>query len=398
MNSISGLLRRTSTRAQRGKDEMAAIGVTFFMEIKNYEAKSIALVEKEFFDEMKNHNIKTRKFSVCQTIRFKNHKHVNFLISLYNRHVKYPIMARRQFKELPINHILHNINATMLFLAPRGCTTIVTCHDLHSTIPHDEMEYKLDRGGRLRRLFKIISNKAIKRADMVIAISHNTKRDLMRCLGIPLERIRVIYHGVNRQVFRPRDKYLSRDKLNIPRDIDMILSVSSDEPRKNTKTLIEAVSYISKQRPNLRLFHVGDLSRESSDAINILDLKNRITCLRNIGERELAYLYNAADLLVFPSFYEGFGLPPLEAMASGCPVITSNRSSLPEVVGDAGIMIDPRDSGELAQKIGEVIDDENLRAEMIKKGLEQAEKFTWEKCVEQTIAVYRKFMNGGVSR
>ena len=125
-----------------------------------------------------------------------------------------------------------------------------------------------------------------------------------------------------------------------------------------------------------------------------LGITRRVIFVDYVSERELARYYSSARLLAYPSLYEGFGLPPLEAMACGCPVVTSNVSSLPEVVGDAGITVDPNDTDGLAQAMRRVLTDSKLREDMIKKGLEQAKKFSWEKAAEQTLEVYHKVAAG----
>ena len=372
---------------------MKRIECIYFTEIKNYETKSLTVIERELFKELEKYNIKIKTFTITHTTIFKNNKNIDFVISALDRHIKYPILARKMFKNNCIHHILHNINASMLFLKPKDCISIVTCHDIHSALPLKDMEYRLHKGGILRNFFKKISNKAFTRADFIIAVSNNTKKDLMRYLKIPEEKICVIYNGVNHTIFKPREKDMARAKLNLSINISIVLNVSSDEPRKNVETLIEAVHSISKDVPNLQLIHVGTLSDRCKKLINEFKLENTVKNFDSVSEQELAYFYNAADIFVFPSFYEGFGLPPLEAMASGCPVLASNRSSLPEVIGNAGIMVDPKDSKEFARKIEKVLTDDDLRSKMIKKGLEQAATFSWDKCAEETIAVYRELMN-----
>ncbi|MEA3458002.1 MAG: glycosyltransferase family 1 protein, partial [Candidatus Thermoplasmatota archaeon] len=134
----------------------------------------------------------------------------------------------------------------------------------------------------------------------------------------------------------------------------------------------------------------GRKYKEIFETINKLNLQNDVVFTGYVSDEDLPALYNAADLFVYPSIYEGFGLPPLEAMACGTPVITSNTSSLPEVVGDAGIMVDPPDVDRLADAMHEVLTNEGLRANMIKKGLGRAEMFSWEKCARETLEVYEE--------
>lgn len=372
---------------------MKQIECMHFIEIVNYETKSLSVIEKEFFEELKKHEeISAKTFTITHTTKFKSNKHLDFLLSAFDRHVRYSLLARSQFQPYRIHHILHNINASMLILKPKNCRSIVTCHDLHSGIPLQQMEYKLHKGGVLRYFFKNFSNQAFKRADIIIAVSKNTKEDLIKYLKIPEGKILVIYNGVNHEVFKPRDKSKARAELQLPEDKSLVLNVASDEPRKNIETLIKAIFDVSKSISDLQFLHVGTLSDKSTKLISEFKLEKIVKNYKEVSEQELTYLYNAADVFVFPSFYEGFGLPPLEAMASGCPSIVSDRSSLPEVVGNGGIMIDPNDSEALAQRIKEVLANQNLQAQMIQKGQEQAKKFSWAKCVEETVAVYHTLM------
>jgi glycosyltransferase involved in cell wall biosynthesis len=134
---------------------------------------------------------------------------------------------------------------------------------------------------------------------------------------------------------------------------------------------------------------------ETLKKLSSLGITEDVTFVDYISELELAYYYSSATLLAYPSLYEGFGLPPLEAMACGCPVVTANTSSLPEVVGEAGIMVNPYDTSSLVQAMRRVLTDDKLRNNMVSKGLEQSKKFSWEKTAELTLQVYNKVARGG---
>jgi glycosyltransferase involved in cell wall biosynthesis len=360
----------------------------FFSEIKNYETQSLVVYEKELLPELSKLGITYSLFAVRQTRAFQWNPKLNFLISGYNRHLKYPLAARKQFRKDGINHILHSINATMLFLKPKGCTTVITCHDIHSALPREEMEFRLHKGGVARNLFQRLVKRSHRRADFIITISEHTKKDLMRLLAIPEEKIRVILPGVNHSVFKPRDKIQARERLGLPEDDHLILNVSSDEPRKNVETLIEALRLLSNELENVKFVHIGALSKKSQDLVQQYALEKQVINHLRVNEEELAVWYCAADVFVFPSFYEGFGLPPLEAMASGCPVICSDRASLPEVVGKAALLIDPRETQNLVLAIKRVLMDTSRQAEMVRTGLEQAAKFSWAKAARQCYDYY----------
>jgi glycosyltransferase involved in cell wall biosynthesis len=362
--------------------------IRYFTEIVNYETKSLTVVEKEFFRVLQRYLASFDTFHVAHTRRLKRNPTLDFFASVLVRHIKYPLVARKAFQPDCIHHVLHNINSTMLFVKPRWAISVVTCHDIHSMIPPNLTEFKLHRGGLVRNLFKRLANGSFRKAELIIAVSENTKRDLINYLKIPEEKICVVYHGVNHDVFQPRDKEEARYQTGISPDTQLVLSVCSNEPRKNIETLIEAIQILRCSVPNLQLIHVGGLSSLSRHMVEEFNLGDCVRALENVPEDQLALLYNAADVFVFPSLYEGFGMPPLEAMASGCPVIASDRSSIPEVVGNGGILINPRNAGFLAATIEKVLSNSDLRTDMIQKGLSRASGFTWEKCVKETFGLY----------
>jgi glycosyltransferase involved in cell wall biosynthesis len=225
----------------------------------------------------------------------------------------------------------------------------------------------------------------------IIAISEYTKNELMEYLGIPEERIYVIPDGVNRQIFHPlphpvRPTYLdSEDRI--------LLYVGTEERRKNLVVVLQALHDLIKEMPHVKLIKAGGpgigISREGClTEIKRLGLEKHVIFTGTITDAELMGLYNSADAFVFPSLYEGFGLPPLEAMACGCPVITSDRTSIPEVVGDAGILLDPEDTEAWCTAMYRVLDEPATRENMRQKSLRRAEMFSWENCAQKTYELY----------
>jgi|Deesub1362B_J571_1020462.scaffolds.fasta_scaffold00102_53 glycosyltransferase involved in cell wall biosynthesis len=236
-------------------------------------------------------------------------------------------------------------------------------------------------------LQKYILPKSLKNVDKVIAVSESTKRDIVKYLGFPEEDIKVIYNGVEER-FKPLDQDLCSHEYT-----PYILFVGTLEPRKNITTLLKAFYILKKKGIKHKLVIVGGKGwkyRKIYEVVKKLNLSENVKFLGHVADDELPKLYSGADLFVYPSLYEGFGLPPLEAMACGCPVITSNVSSLPEVVGDAGIMVDPLDKNGLADAIYKVLNDEGLREEMVKRGLKRVKIFSWEICAKETLKVYRE--------
>jgi len=259
---------------------------------------------------------------------------------------------------------------------------IVTVHDLVRTY------FRFGKEQVTERILLKLDIRYIKRASHIIAVSQNTRNDLIKYLKIPIDRISVIYNGVDHSIFKPYDVKLL--------DRPYILYVGSERPRKNLGRLFEAFTKLKTEFPELKLVKVGPSGRHKRfrrDTIRKLDslgIAQDVIFVDYTSELVLAYYYSSAALLAYPSLYEGFGFPPLEAMACGCPVVTSNTSSLPEVVGEAGIMVNPYDTDSLAQAMRQVLTDDKLRDEIVRKGLEQAKKFSWERAAMETMEVYEK--------
>jgi glycosyltransferase involved in cell wall biosynthesis len=242
----------------------------------------------------------------------------------------------------------------------------------------------------------------LKPDDRFLCISQTTRSDLCRVSGIAPERTQVTYLAADRQVFHPcsDERQLSavREKYRIGKD-HYILSLCTLEPRKNIDHVIRAFDCLVRQgtagRTKLVLVgtHGWDFERVYREINRNPELQRRIVKTGYVADEDLAALYSEALSFVYMSLYEGFGLPPLEAMQCGTPVIVSNLSSLPEVVGDAGIMLDPNDLNGLCLAMNEVIVNRELREEMSRRALLQASQFSWKRCVEETITAYRSAVN-----
>ncbi|KKK99751.1 hypothetical protein LCGC14_2629590, partial [marine sediment metagenome] len=267
---------------------------------------------------------------------------------------------------------------------------IVTVHDLAQCC------FNFDRETIREKILLNLDKRYIKRASHIIAISQSTKSDLVKYLRIPETRISVIYNGVDHNIFKPYEPYQMRPYDVKLLDKPYILYIGSERPRKNLDRLFEAFAQLKVDFPRLKLVKVGgpgrseELRSDTMRRLSSLGITKDVIFVDYIPEVDLAYYYCSAALLVYPSLYEGFGLPPLEAMACGCPVVTANTSSLPEVVGEAGIMVNPYDTSSLVQAMRRVLTDDKLRDNMVRKGLEQSKKFSWEKAARQTLEVYNK--------
>ena len=266
---------------------------------------------------------------------------------------------------------------------------IITVHDVA------RLCFDFDGEPAKERSLLDLDVRGIKRAAHIIAVSQNTKHDLVRYLKVPEEKVSVVYNGVDHNLFKPGKK-----SLFVNPGKPYILYVGSERPRKNLSRLLQALSKIRADFPGLKLMKVGspgrshEFRKQTLREVESLRVSDDVTFVEHVPEDDLPYYYSCACLLAYPSLYEGFGLPPLEAMACGCPVITSNTSSLPEVVGDAAIMIDPYDVDALAKAMTEILTNDRLREEMVKKGLAQARKFSWERTAEETLKVYQRV--GGI--
>jgi len=223
--------------------------------------------------------------------------------------------------------------------------------------------------------------KNIVKSDMIITGSQFSKEEVLSRLDFKEEQVRVIYHGINHDVF----KIYHDRKVDFEIPERFILSVGSIEPRKNLLGLLNAYNLLSEDyKSEYKLVLVGFKGWENSAVMEVIDKnKEHIHYLGFISDEELAKVYNLASCFVYPSFYEGFGLPPLEAMACGTPVVTSNLSSMPEVCQDAVVYCDPHKVDDIKEKIEFVLQDASLQKEMIEKGIKRASEFTWEKSAKE---------------
>ena len=275
------------------------------------------------------------------------------------------------------------------------CPLVVTIHDL--AYLHYPNHYSKPWLWYTKVLVPLVAH----RAAAVIAISEHTKRDIQQHLNLAPDKIHTIYEGVDRRHFRPlaaseTAPVAARYGLDVP----FILHVGTLAARKNIPTLLKAVSLLKRSGfwHGRRLVLAGGVSPglagydEVKATVEKLGLKQDVLFLGHVPDEDIPALHSLADLLVMPSMYEGFGLPPLEAMACGTPVVASSATSLPEVVGDAGLLVAPREARALAEAIEYVLSDSDLRNRMIERGLARASAFTWERTAKETASVYRRVL------
>ena len=251
-----------------------------------------------------------------------------------------------------------------------------------------------------RWFLTIMMGRFLRSADMVIAISENTRQGAVRLYGISESKIQVVRGGVSAR-FHPADPEAIDDvkrRYDLPKS--HILFVGTIEPRKNLISLLEAFAALREQSNDRdsaaggsKLVIVGKKGWGYNDffrRLRELGLEGEVLFPGFVPDKDLPAVYSAADLFVFPSLYEGFGLPVLEAMACGTPVVCSNTSSLPEVAGDAALLVDPYDVRGLKDALARLLADPSLRGGLVDRGLRRVTQFTWQKTAEQTLAVYRQ--------
>jgi glycosyltransferase involved in cell wall biosynthesis len=275
---------------------------------------------------------------------------------------------------VPAADVFHGLNQR---LPKRGMQrAVATFHDLFVM----SGEYSTPE---FRRRFTGQAKEAARRSDLIITVSEFTAGQVMSLLGVERARIRVIPHGVDALPHEPA-----------PREA-MILSVGALQARKNILRLIDAFERIDA--PDWRLVLAGSQGWGAPAIVeraSTSSARDRIDLLGFVSDRERASLYRRCGIFAFPSLDEGFGMPVLEAMAAGAPVLTSNRSSLPEVAGDAALLVDPYDTDAIAHGLRRLITQPPLRDMLIKLGAERAQEFTWERAVNSTWDVYRELAGG----
>ena len=265
---------------------------------------------------------------------------------------------------------------------------VVTIHDcIHLRFP----QYLPNRAAHVYA--RAMMTVAARRASKILTVSKASKDDILHFLRVPSEKVEVVYNGLDQrlaaspppdEIARVRDRYM----LTSP----FILYTGNIKPHKNVDRLIEAYALLRQRGyENVRLLIIGEeISRFPGlrRLVHRHQLHGQVRFFGFVPDATLAVLYRLASVFVFPSLYEGFGLPPLEAMATGVPVITSNVSSLPEVVGDAALLIDPLDSQAIADAIARVLSEPALRADLVRRGYERAKAFSWAKAAERIREVY----------
>ncbi len=306
--------------------------------------------------------------------------------------------SHNRFEQTALSFEISRLGLDLLhspdFIPPfkRNCKSVITIHDLAFLLyPHFLTKESARYYGQI--------DQAWRKTDYIIAVSETTKADSIKMLGVPEKKITVIHEAAN-PIYRPLPKEQVQPVVKSKYKLDpgFILFVSTIEPRKNLPGLLRAYRRLRDDYKREELLVLagskGWLWEEVYETVSKQNLEKHVVFLGRVPSEDLLYLYNAASLLVHPSFYEGFGLTPLEAITCGAPVVASNISSIPEVVGDAALLVDPHDIDGLTVALWRVLTEAELRQDLICKGLKRAKKFSWQEAARKTLEVYHKVGQG----
>lgn len=319
-----------------------------------------------------NYYLKYLSNSVCRGFNIASvSRHLPRVISATNRILNYIPMKRWR------PDIIHETYYTSAPSGPKDCLRVTTVHDMtHELFP--EYFNSNDQTAVLKKI-------SINRADKIICISHNTKNDLINLLNTPPEKISVVYLGQRDLIKKPETPFVKREGR------PYLLYVGNRKGYKNFHGFIRAFASSEKLKNdfNIIAFGGGAFNDAEKALFKELRLDSKKIIQINGSDRELSTAYLNARAFVYPSIYEGFGLPPLEAMNNQCPVFSSNSSSMPEVIGEAGIYFSPLDHDDMKSTMEENVYDDTLLRDLVKKGLDRTKLFSWQKCAQETQKVYQ---------
>jgi glycosyltransferase involved in cell wall biosynthesis len=341
--------------------------------------------ESEFFSNLK----KEVDFDIKYLYPWKGRRYSAF--RHLTNHFMHPFLFRKEFKKDRIKHIMFAEEAFMLNFLPAK-KTVVSCLDVIPLVLPGETSAKY-------RKFLKLAFKGMKKADKILANSYYTKSDIVKHLGIDEKKIHVAYPPI-RRIFKPLNRIPDEfyAKYNVDKKKKYLLYVGAlDLPRKNLKTVLESFKLINREYKAVNLLLVGYTTlkgkmEELKGRIDELNLTGTVKIITDVPDDDLVAFYNLAEIFLFPSLYEGFGLPPLEAMACKTPVIASHVASMPEVLGNAALYADPLCHEEIARQAEMLFFNEDLRHELVEAGVSRAEKYSWGAYCNETLKLYKELV------
>ncbi|MEW6685361.1 MAG: glycosyltransferase family 1 protein [Candidatus Edwardsbacteria bacterium] len=328
--------------------------------------------------------VKVHQWSASKTLKIDDWRGVRAVRTYWNRFIRSP--RELNIPVADVYHILDHSYAHLITTLPAR-RTVITCHDLMPLLLPD---YRATLGGWLQVMVFKYTISSLLQATYIISISEFTKRCLRDILKIEDSKISVIPLGVE-EIFLKYEKSIRPTFKKSEEKIILQVGVTQ-EAYKNVFNILKAFrKLVESMGDKVRLLKVGKpYTPEQQVYINSVGLKKQIEYLGYVEREKLPEIYGQADLLLMPSLFEGFGLPILEAMACGTPVVTSRRGSIPEVASEAAFYVEPEKPEGIAEGVKKVLFEQELRAKLIKAGEKQAQKFTWEKTAEKTLKVYKK--------
>ena len=365
---------------------MKKIKIKIIIDSLNKELTGIGNYTENLIKNLRKFDLSLEYINYKKIDRYNSKIYPNLLkghfLETYSWYLELPFLIRKEK-----NTIIHNPSQIPTFFKFKN-KSVISVHDLAPLkFP------KVHKFGR-KILYEFLLPRTLKNASRIIVASKSTKNDILKIFPkINSEKIKVIYFAANEnyKVIKNEKKldYIGK-KYNLPNKF--ILFVGTIEPRKNIVRLLKAFSEVYKKIPILLVItgKLGWKYKKIYYTYKKLNLEDKVIFTGYVDEKDLPSIYNLATIFVLPSLYEGFGLTPLEAMQCGCPVVTSNVSSLPEIVGNAAIKVSPYSVKEIEDAIYSLLTNKKLRKKYIKKGLKQAKKFNWKKCAEETLEVYQE--------
>ncbi len=353
--------------------------------IPGFQAFSTQVVTNSLVEALEGNGVKCRVLTF-PTPNLPATGVLKWALEVVLRYVIYPAWCRKKISPEELVYITDHANATVVnWLKGHKNQIVVHCHDLTSLRPLSSFPYELRLRNRLIYLLSILTKKrGLKRADKIIAISNFTKAELIKWLNIPEERITVAHNGIDHQLFRPLPKMESKAYFDLTGKVT-IMSVGPASYRKNLVVVAKMLPGLGFKPEEIAWLHVGKLEDRAKGILSQNGYDSVLQELTGLTSREMQQAYSASDVFLFPSLYEGFGLPPVEAMACGTPVVASNCAAIPEILGDACLYCPPHDIEKWTSQTKNLLRDKTLYEKMVKKGLARASLYTWDEAAKKII-------------